>query len=382
MWVKIVCPSAISSREIRNALKGCPIMSLSTRKEGREFILGFSSQAEAARALSLSSVGDRDVSAQPFQPVRTSGTISSRELGRWSVDDLLEELDRSLVLDVTRLASGGRLEGSGRFRLDFTTTPAPREVKLQCGLILQVQLYVPAPLRCRKCLNYRHHEDSCSRPRRCTNCGAAGHLSDACTNAACCAACGAPHRVTDPSCPVFLREKGINRLVAESACSRQEANAQLPAAEIQQRPCPPAPAPVIPGCSYASVTCSSVPVVPTNQPSSVPIPAPMLPDPMAAVFESFAQLTMLLGKIAEQNAKLIQQNDEVIRLLKTPKLKQTTITPVRTRSKKSPAAPKATTNTPTTTLRHEEQEESPPSPRPSQSKRMRQAANRDEGRPD
>lgn len=172
VWVKIKCPSKLSSRELRKALLGCQIISLSSR-EDQEFILGFKSREEAAKALVLSAVGEVAVKAEDYLPVRSSGTISSRELSRWPKDELLEEVDSTILIGITRLASNGRVEGSGRFRVDFNSPVMPSEVKLYCGLILQVQQFVPAPLRCRKCLVYRHHENSCAKPRKCNVCAQA-----------------------------------------------------------------------------------------------------------------------------------------------------------------------------------------------------------------
>lgn len=168
VWVKIKCPSKLSSRELRTSLSGCQIASLSSRDD-REFILGFMSREEAAKALVLSAVGQVAVKAEDYLPVRSSGTISSRELSRWTTEELLEELDSTRVIGITRLSSNGRIEGSGRFRVDFNSPVLPSEVKLYCGLILPVQQYVPAPLRCRKCLLYRHHEKSCAKPKKCNN---------------------------------------------------------------------------------------------------------------------------------------------------------------------------------------------------------------------
>lgn len=72
------------------------------------------------------------MTAEDYLPVRSSGTISSRELSRWTLDDLREELDDNVVR-ITRLSSNGRVEGSGRFRVDFISSVLPSEVKLCCG---------------------------------------------------------------------------------------------------------------------------------------------------------------------------------------------------------------------------------------------------------
>lgn len=342
-WVKIKCQAQLCSRSLRAALKDCAIASLGTRNNGKEFILGFTTKEEAAKALKLTAVGEVEVEAESFHPVRKSGTIASRELSRWSVTDMMEELANCQVAGVERMTSGGRIEGSGRFRVDFTGNELPSEVKLDCGLILQVQLYVPAPLRCRKCLVYRHHEESCSKPKKCTNCARTGHLGRDCQSSPCCAACNGPHPVTDPSCLVFLREKEVNRVIADSGCSRQEAESKVPAPAVPtvvQPPQPanaphPTPLQVSASTSYASAVYAAPVSQDTQSECALSQPAPAM-DPLTA---NLTALTTILSQIVEQNKTIITQNAEVIRLLKLPTLKQSKLqlTPSR-----RPATPKVT----------------------------------------
>lgn len=183
-WVKFKSSSPLCSRSLRGALKNHLIVTLNTRNNATEFIIEFGSDEDAAKALELSAVGDVKIESETQLPTLSTGTISSWELAKWKV----EELSDNQVSGVTRMASEGRVEGSGRFKSNFTCKNPPSEVRFDCGLSLRVKPFIPAPLRCRKCLVYRHHDDSCSKPRKCTNCGLTGHLSNVCQRPPCCAA--------------------------------------------------------------------------------------------------------------------------------------------------------------------------------------------------
>lgn len=262
---------------------------------------------------------------------------------------MTEELANCPVSGVTRIASGGRVEGSGRFKLSFSSKDPPSEVRFNCGLILQVRPYIPAPLRCRNCLAYRHHESSCSKPRRCNNCGLTGYLSRACQGPPCCAACGGPHAVTDSACQVFIRERDVNREIASTGCNRVAAEDKfpaLPAPPSFQAPPPArasAPTPVSLSNSFAAVARavpSSAPT-PQNIQSSHELHPPSTMDVLAANLNA---LTAILNQLLEQNKAIISQNAGVNRLLSAPRLKQSTLafTPISPRGPVTPKAGQAT----------------------------------------
>lgn len=310
VWVKLKCPNKLSSRQIRTALQGCAIANLRSRDD-REFILGFSSQLEAARAMALKKVGEVSVCVEEYVPARSSGTISARELSRWSLDELQEELGNT-VTKITRLSSNGTVEGSGRFRLDFNSTDLPAEVKLCCGLILPVKQYVPAPLRCRKCLVYRHHENSCTKQKKCNNCGQTGHTRTSCPNPSQCAACSGPHPVTDAACPVFIHERDINREIVAASCTRSEAEKKLPAPTISVVQAPRLALPVSNDLSYATMVSAPPKSAPESAPGTSKPTVISSPSPMDILAANLSALTAILAQISEQNKTIIEQNTQLL----------------------------------------------------------------------
>ena len=64
------------------------------------------------------------------------------------------------------------------------------------------------PIRCVKCQEYGHIQDTCIGVEKCANCGSEFHHSDKCNRVPNCMSCskGSNHPSTSPSCPTFLRK--------------------------------------------------------------------------------------------------------------------------------------------------------------------------------
>lgn len=99
----------------------------------------------------------------------------------------------------------------------------PPEVPLDCGLILVDRLYVRMPLRCRNCLIYGYHEDSCPSPsKHCTCYVKPEHRSRLHPN------CSGPQQVNLPRCPAYVREVKAKRLRITERNSREKALSRTP----------------------------------------------------------------------------------------------------------------------------------------------------------
>lgn len=168
------------------------------------------------------------------------GTVFSRELIGVSVKDLLSELGEQVV-DCQELKTREKETASGRFMLSFRGL-VPEYVHLECGLALSVRAHVPAPLRCRDCFKYTHHQRSCKNDRICPNCGALWH-GDACTAPPRCAACGGDHPVTSSECQTWQREQGIKSISFTEKISFEEArkryNKRHPEVPVRPAAVPP-----------------------------------------------------------------------------------------------------------------------------------------------
>ena len=76
---------------------------------------------------------------------------------------------------------------------------------------MNVEVYIPNPLRCYNCQGFGHHEDNCMKKPVCGNCGGEKHCSDVrnCNKTAKCATCNGNHPVSSRYCPSCKKEKEI-----------------------------------------------------------------------------------------------------------------------------------------------------------------------------
>ena len=79
---------------------------------------------------------------------------------------------------------------------------------------VKVDRYIPNPLRCFKCQKFGHSSRLCRNEAVCHRCGEK-HSEENCNNAAKCINCSGPHGASSRECPVWLREKEVQRVKAE-----------------------------------------------------------------------------------------------------------------------------------------------------------------------
>ena len=76
---------------------------------------------------------------------------------------------------------------------------------------MNVEVYIPNPLRCYSCRVFGHHEDYCLKKPICGNCCGEKHCSDVrnCSETPKCANCNGNHPVSSRDCPSWKKEKQI-----------------------------------------------------------------------------------------------------------------------------------------------------------------------------
>ena len=141
-----------------------------------------------------------------------------------------------------------------------------------------IRIYVPNPLRCFKCQQYRHHENSChSSEIVCGRCAERGHKSDGCIKAAKCVNCGGPHPSTARDCPKWLVAEEVCTVKATSGVSYFEARKKVeelhatPRSNVSYASAATArPVMKSVGTQTCSVSTQTDPVLPTPQQSQQP----------------------------------------------------------------------------------------------------------------
>ena len=119
------------------------------------------------------------------------------------------------VLNVRRIIikRDGDTIKTGTYILTFSRPTPPR--KLRVGyLSVEVDLFIPNPLHCFQCQKFGHGRDSCKGKAICFRCGQDGH--DNCQNPAKCINCKGDHPATSKDCPVWKKEKEVQRVKTEN----------------------------------------------------------------------------------------------------------------------------------------------------------------------
>lgn len=254
------------------------------------------------------------LSAAPAATAR--GTIFDPDLAGTSCETVKAQL-LDAVTEVRELPTRYNKLNTGRFLLTFPTKEVPSSVHFESGLSVTVRPHIPIPLRCRKCFEYGHHEDTCTARARCGNCSRPAHDGQ-CVGSPKCIGCGNRHAVTSVECERFRREMAINRLRVTQGVSKADAVAAVNRSYRQAQSAEPRPLPaattIHPSVSYAQMTSS--PVQQTAAQSTA-----VQPDPSAVIIqqqqEQIKQLQQLIVMQAEKTDRLVQSMDKQTQLLNT-----------------------------------------------------------------
>ena len=129
--------------------------------------------------------------------------------------------------------------------LTFGSPELPKEITLGC-LKVKVALFVPNPMRCFNCNKFVHTSQRCKDAAKCTGCGKDKHEGQ-CDGPKLCSNCNSPHASSAKDCPVWQKEKEIQRVRVEKRISFPEAR-QLVEAKMSS---------VISGCKTYAAAAST-----------------------------------------------------------------------------------------------------------------------------
>ena len=110
--------------------------------------------------------------------------------------------------------------------LTFNSVATPKTLKIFYQII-QVELYVPNPLRCFNCQKVGHHENNCPADLGsvCEKCGTGNHdhLASQCKKPAKCVNCGENHMSRSSDCDVWKKEKEVMKIKVTQRLTYPEA---------------------------------------------------------------------------------------------------------------------------------------------------------------
>ena len=147
------------------------------------------------------------------------------DLQDMSDEDIRRELSSQGVLKVTRfiLKKDGKDIKTNTLFVTFDSPTPPEKIKLGY-VIVNVQRYIPNPLRCFQCQKFGHSKKWCKNKISCWKCGSEGHGGSECTSeTTCCLNWKGDHHASSQSCPVWIQEKEIHRVKTERCLSYGDA---------------------------------------------------------------------------------------------------------------------------------------------------------------
>ena len=212
---------------------------------------------EAARATQARMILDTtsfmgiEVTASPHRSLNTSkGVIRDygKDLYTMSEEEMVKELADQGVEKVSQfiLKKEGREIKTNTYFVTFSTSRPPDKLRIGYYFV-EVKPYIPNPLRCFQCQEFGHSRKYCKKQLRCWKCGSEGHDGNDCSSEnKCCVNCKGEHYSSSKTCPVWIKEKEIQKVKAEK---------NIPYGEAKRLVSPPSSSPAT--SSYASAVRSS-----------------------------------------------------------------------------------------------------------------------------
>lgn len=160
---------------------------------------------------------------------KSKGTIRSFEAGFCSEENLINNLKSQNVTEIQRFTRRDGTKTSLYF-VTFSTLKIPENIYIgyEC---CKVEMFIPKPLRCFKCLKYGHSKTKCRSEEGeiCNNCGDKRHETDLdsvtkrCLRQSKCVNCSGDHSSLSQTCPTFIKEKEICLIKVKQNISYYEA---------------------------------------------------------------------------------------------------------------------------------------------------------------
>lgn len=185
-----------------------------------------SNAKQTEKLLEITKFGDLfEVQATPHRSLNYSrGVIRCFDLQYSTIEEIKDEL-KDIITDVIRIKV--KKEGVEKYThtyiLTFSTPKPPETIKIGF-LTVNVQPYIPNPIRCYNCLGFSHGTKDCKKGSICANCGQTRHSENSmCENTTKCINCKGDHNALDRKCPTFLLQKEIKAIQANQKVSFTEA---------------------------------------------------------------------------------------------------------------------------------------------------------------
>jgi hypothetical protein len=264
MFPRYLVVSSIDNEPIKlnifgiHKLLSCAIGDVPEAKKLRNgsVLIQVTTKKQAEKAMAMTDWVNQEIKVSPHRSLNTSrGIIRSRELRDCSDDEVLEALSGQGVIAVRRIMfkKDDSMEPTNTIILTFGMPTPPKYVKA-AYLRLDVELFIPNPLRCFNCQKYGHGKSTCNRRAVCAKCAQEGHLDDACPNSPHCANCSGHHCSYSKDCQEWGKQKEISRIKFERNIPFGEAKKIVEQNLLNNTPISNAPSARRAGVSYSQAT--------------------------------------------------------------------------------------------------------------------------------
>ena len=195
------------------------------RLRSGDLLIEVDRESHSTKLLKITELANVPVKVSPHRTLNTSkGVLRTPELKNTTREELIDQLKQQGVTDarMVTIKKNDVIIKVNTAILTFNRPTPPATIKVgfeRCN----VQPYVPSPLRCFKCQQFGHHQDSCKREKVCGQCAQPDHQDTGCTTKAKCANCNGNHPAFSKDCPRWITEKEIQRVRTEQKISFPEA---------------------------------------------------------------------------------------------------------------------------------------------------------------
>ena len=195
------------------------VKSIKRLRDG-SFLVECGKRAQAQNLLRTNRFIDRPVKVSIHKTLNSSrGVIRCRDLADMSDVEIRDELKDQGVNRVT-LKKERKVIPTNTLFLTFGSPDLPKEITVGY-LKVKVALFVPNLMRCFKCNKFGHTSQHCKVAEKCPDCRKDKH-EGRCKGPKLCPNCCGPHDSSAKDCPVWQKEKEIQRVRVEKRISFPE----------------------------------------------------------------------------------------------------------------------------------------------------------------
>ncbi|XP_062598685.1 uncharacterized protein LOC134260118, partial [Saccostrea cucullata] len=188
-------------------------------------LLEVSKKQQSTSLLALKTLADIPVIGKVHSGLNQSkGILYDRDLDDIPEQEIQSELESQGVISVKRFTKkrNDNIEPTNTYLLTFCMPVLPTNIKV--GLYqMKVEMFVPNPLRCFKCQRFGHGQNNCKGAETCFKCGEEGHDGKGCQKTPNCKNCKGEHMASSKQCPLWIKEKEIQKVKAEKRIPYPEA---------------------------------------------------------------------------------------------------------------------------------------------------------------